>query len=332
MKYISLACGNGASENNKIISDIFYKHFHNEILSQAEDAAVFEGIGKLAFSTDSFTISPLFFQGGDIGKLSICGTCNDLVMMGARPKYLSASFIIEEGFERSKLEEIAISMAKECQKNGAKIITGDTKVVGKGSADGVYINTAGVGEIIYEGLSSKNLKEGDVIIVSNFIGNHGASIFAQREGICLQTALQSDCASLWQVCERLFISEVKIKAMRDATRGGLSATLNEWAISSQVGIFLQEESIPISEEVSGICEFLGLEAYALANEGTFVIAADNSDAHKIVEILHSHPLGKNAKIIGEVKNKYAQKVVLQSSYGTKRFLDMPSGEILPRIC
>lgn len=329
---ISLACGNGASENNALIEGIFYKHFKNEILEQSNDASVFEAKGKLAFSTDSFTISPLFFNGGDIGKLSICGTCNDLVMMGAKPKYLSASFIIEEGFEVSKLEEIAISMAKECEKNGVKIITGDTKVVAKGQADGVYINTAGIGEVIYEGISASSLSEGDIIIVSNSIGKHGASIFAQREGIELVSDLASDCASLWQVLKGVFESGVKIKALRDATRGGLSAVLNEWVKASKVCIQLQEENIPVSSEVQGICEFLGLEAYALANEGTFVIAVPESEAERVLELLRVNPLSAEAQIIGKVDREYEGKVVLCSSYGTKRFLDMPSGEILPRIC
>lgn len=329
---ISLACGNGASENNALIEGIFYKHFKNEILEQSNDASVFEAKGKLAFSTDSFTISPLFFNGGDIGKLSICGTCNDLVMMGAKPKYLSASFIIEEGFEVKDLEKIAISMAKECEKNGVKIITGDTKVVAKGQADGVYINTAGIGEVIYEGISASSLSEGDIIIVSNSIGKHGASIFAQREGIELVSDLASDCASLWQVLKGVFESGVKIKALRDATRGGLSAVLNEWVKASKVCIQLQEENIPISSEVQGICEFLGLEAYALANEGTFVLAVPESEAERVLELLRANPLSAEAQIIGKVDKEYEGKVVLCSSYGTKRFLDMPSGEILPRIC
>lgn len=329
---ISLACGNGASENNALIEGIFYKHFKNEILEQSNDASVFEAKGKLAFSTDSFTISPLFFNGGDIGKLSICGTCNDLVMMGAKPKYLSASFIIEEGFEVKDLEKIAVSMAKECEKNGVKIITGDTKVVAKGQADGVYINTAGIGEVIYEGISASSLSEGDIIIVSNSIGKHGASIFAQREGIELVSDLASDCASLWQVLKGVFESGVKIKALRDATRGGLSAVLNEWVKASKVCIQLQEENIPISSEVQGICEFLGLEAYALANEGTFVLAVPESEAERVLELLRANPLSAEAQIIGKVDKEYEGKVVLCSSYGTKRFLDMPSGEILPRIC
>ncbi|MCE3046829.1 hydrogenase expression/formation protein HypE [Helicobacter kayseriensis] len=332
MERVTLACGNGASENNALIQRVFFKHFENQILIQGNDSAILPSLSKMAFSTDSYTISPLFFAGGDIGKLSICGTCNDLTMMGARPKYLSASFIIEEGFELKQLEKIAQSMAEECRKNGVLIVTGDTKVVGRGHADGIYINTAGIGEVIYEGLNPQSLQHGDVIIVSNSIGKHGASIFSQREGIDLVSHLYSDCASLFPLVQTLFQSNLTLRALRDATRGGLAAVLNEWARSSQTCICIDEKQVPISDEVQGICEFLGLEAYALANEGTFVLALPKSDALRALEILHSHPLGKEAQIIGEVGGEYKQRVILDSGYGTRRFLDMPSGEILPRIC
>ncbi|WP_027327573.1 hydrogenase expression/formation protein HypE [Helicobacter pametensis] len=332
MKHITLACGNGASENNALIQNVFFKAFQNEILAQNNDSALLPPLGKMAFSTDSYTISPLFFAGGDIGKLSVCGTCNDLAMMGARPRFLSASFIIEEGFEVEKLEQIASSMREECAKNGVLIVTGDTKVVGKGSADGIYINTAGIGEIIYEGLSPQRITQGDLIIVSNSIGKHGASIFAQREGIDLVSDLASDCASLFPLLQSLFDTNLEIHALRDATRGGLAAVLNEWAMASRQCIQVQQEQIPISDGVQGICEFLGFEAYALANEGTFVMALPSTQASTALDLLRSHPLGKEAQIIGEVNAQYPSKVVLQSAYGTKRFLDMPSGELLPRIC
>lgn len=332
MKKITLACGNGASENNALIQKVFLKYFDNKILSQGNDSALLPQMGKMAFSTDSYTITPLFFNGGNIGKLSICGTCNDLAMMGAIPKYLSASFIIEEGFEIEKLEEIAQSMAKECKKNNALIVTGDTKVVGKGNADGIYINTAGIGEVIYEGLSPCKISKEDVIIVSNSIGKHGASIFAQREGIDLVSDLASDCASLFPVLQELFTSNLRLTALRDATRGGLSAVVNEWANASKTCIHLDESKIPICSKVQGICEFLGLEAYSLANEGTFILALPKEEASKALEILHAYPITQEARVIGEVSHEYQGKVVLHSKYGTKRFLDMPSGEILPRIC
>lgn len=331
-KIVTLAAGNGASENNVLIETVFYKHFKNDILLQAGDSALLPQMSKIAFSTDSYTISPLFFRGGDIGKLSICGTCNDLAMMGARPKYLSASFIIEEGFELEKLEQIAESMAQECQKNDVLIVTGDTKVVGKGYADGVYINTSGIGELVYEGLGAEKIDEGLAILVSNSIGKHGASIFAQREGINLVSKLSSDCASLFPLLQGIFASGIQITALRDATRGGLAAVLNEWAKASKKCIHIEEKAVPICDEVQGICEFLGLEAYSLANEGTFVMALPKEDAQRALELLRAHPLGMEAQIIGHVDCEYCGKVVLHSGYGTRRFLDMPSGEILPRIC
>jgi len=329
MPQIKLAHGNGGIENNELIHDIFYQAFDNKILAKSEDAAVIEG-GKLAFSTDSFTVTPLFFAGGDIGKLSICGTCNDLAMMGAKPKYLTCSFMIEEGFEMDELRTIVESMAKELSKNSAMIVSGDTKVVPKGSVDRLFINTTGVGEIMCEGISSNNISIDDTIIVSRDIGCHGATIFAAREGMDMSSSLKSDSASLYPIVQKLIDSGIKITAMRDATRGGLAAVLNEWAKQSNICIEVEEDKIPIADEVMGLCELLGFEATALANEGTFVLAIDKSDATKALEILQS--FNSNASIIGEVSDQYPQRVVLKSAWGTSRFLDMPSGELLPRIC
>ena len=326
---ITLAQGNGGEENNELITKVFYKAFENEILSKSEDAAVIES-GKLAMSTDSFTVSPLFFNGGDIGKLSICGTCNDLAMMGAKPKYLTCSVIIEEGFAIEQLERIVASMKSELARNGAVVVSGDTKVVQKGSVDKIFINTTGVGEVLQEGISSNNISEDDLILVSRDIGAHGAAIFAAREGIELSTDLQSDCESLFSTVEALINSGIKITAMRDATRGGLAAVLNEWAKQSNVCIEVQEDKIPVSESVQGICEMLGFEATALANEGTFVLAINKNDAQKALEILQTYH--SNAQVIAEVTQNQPQKVVLHSSWGTKRFLEIPTGELLPRIC
>jgi hydrogenase expression/formation protein HypE len=328
---ILLSHGNGGEENASLIGDIFYKGFSNEILLKAEDAAVIES-GKLAFTTDSFTVSPIFFSGGDIGKLSICGTCNDLAMMGAKPKYLSCSVIIEEGFLIDDLKKIVDSMKKELEINGAKIVCGDTKVVPKGSVDKIFINTTGIGEIQKAALSAHNISKDDVIIVSNSIGKHGAAIFANREGIELHSNLKSDCASLWSVVEKLIESGIDIKAMRDATRGGISAVLNEWANASEVCIEVDEANIPISDEVSGICELLGFDALMLANEGTFVIAVKKEDVQKALEILRSHELGIEAAVIAIATQKYPKKVVINNIYGASRFLELPSGELLPRIC
>ena len=331
MKTIDLAHGNGGEENNELISRIFYKHFKNDILEKSEDAAVIQD-GNLAFSTDSFTVSPIIFPGGDIGKLSICGTCNDLAMMGARPKYLTCAVIIEEGFEQKKLERIVKSMKKELEINGAIIVSGDTKVVPRGSVDQIFINTTGIGEIQKKGISSNSITTEDVILVSNSIGKHGATIFANREGIELSTSLKSDCASLWPVVEKLIENDVKITALRDATRGGVSAVLNEWAKQSNVCIEVEENKIPTCEEVNGICEMLGFEALSLANEGTFVLAIKKEDEQKALEVLHSCDISKEAKVIGKVTTSYVEKVILHSAWGTKRFLDTPTGELLPRIC
>ena len=330
-KNITLAMGNGGQENNELISKIFYKAFENEILQKSEDAAVIDG-GRLAFSTDSFTVSPLFFAGADIGKLAVCGTCNDLAMMGAKPKYLTCSVIIEEGFSTRKLQKIVQSMKKELKVNGAIVVSGDTKVVPRGSVDKIFINTTGIGEIQKEGISSNKITKDNTIIVSRDVGCHGATIFASREGIELTSGLKSDCASLTHQVQALIDGGVEISAMRDATRGGVSAVLNEWAKQSNICIEVQEDSIPISQEVYGICEILGFEALNLANEGTFVLAVKKEHTQKALDILHKFENSKNATKIADITDKYMQKVVLKSNYGTKRFLETPTGELLPRIC
>ncbi len=328
---ITLAHGNGGAENNELINKVFYKAFKNDILSKSEDAAVIQD-GTLAFSTDSFTVSPLFFNGADIGKLAVCGTCNDLAMMGAKPKYLTCSVIIEEGFEIRSLEKIVKSMKEELEINGAIVVSGDTKVVPKGAVDKIFINTTGIGEILYKGISSNNITENDLILVSRDIGAHGATIFAAREGMDLETSLKSDCISLYPQVKALIDSGVKITALRDATRGGVSAVLNEWAKQSNVCIEIDEEKIPICDEVKGICEILGFDAMSLANEGTFVLAIKKEDAQKALEVLQTFKEAKTASIIGKVTQQYEQRVILNSQWGTKRFLDIPTGELLPRIC
>lgn len=329
MKTITLAHGNGGQENNELISKVFYKAFKNDILDKSEDAAVIEN-GNLAFSTDSFTVSPLFFNGADIGKLAICGTCNDLAMMGAKPKYLTCSVIIEEGLDKRTLDKIVKSMKEELEVNGAVVVSGDTKVVPKGSVDKIFINTTGIGEIQYKGISSNNITSEDTILVSRDIGAHGATIFASREGIDMNTNLKSDCASLYPQVKALIDVGIKITALRDATRGGVSAVLNEWAKQSNICIEVEESSIPVSDEVNGICELLGFEAMALANEGTFVLAIKNEDAQKALEVLKQ--TNETASIIGSVSAEHIGKVVLNSAWGTKRFLELPTGELLPRIC
>ena len=331
MKTVTLAHGNGGAENQELISKVFYRAFKNDILTKSEDAAVIEN-GTLAFTTDSFTVSPIFFNGADIGKLAICGTCNDLAMMGAKPKYLTCSVIIEEGFEIKDLEKIVKSMKDELEVNGAIIVSGDTKVVPKGAVDKIFINTTGIGEILYKGISSNNVSENDLILVSRDIGAHGATIFASREGMDMDTSLKSDCASLFPQVKALIDANIKITALRDATRGGVSAVLNEWAKQSNVCIEIEEEKIPVCDEVKGICEMLGFESLSLANEGTFVLAIAQEDAQKTIEVLHTFENAKNATIIGKVTQQYEKRVVLNSAWGTKRFLESPTGELLPRIC
>lgn len=330
-KTVTLAQGNGGEENNELISKVFYKAFKNKILERSEDAAVVHG-GELAFSTDSFTVSPLFFAGADIGKLAVCGTCNDLAMMGAAPKYLTCSVIIEEGFEMKSLERIVLSMKQELEINGAMVVSGDTKVVPRGSVDKIFINTTGIGEIQKKGISSNNLTCKDVILVNRDIGCHGATIFAAREGIEINSSLKSDCNSLYPQVKALIDGGVQITALRDATRGGVAAVLNEWAKQSDVCIEIEEEKIPVSDEVKGICEMLGFEATSLANEGTFVLAIKQEDSAKALEILRGFNECINASSIGVVTQKYPKKVVLKSGWGTTRFMETPSGELLPRIC
>lgn len=328
-KTITIAHGNGGEENNELIKKVFYKHFANDILQKSEDAAVIEE-GRLAFTTDSFTVSPLFFPGGDIGKLAVCGTCNDLAMMGAKPKYLTCAVIIEEGFTTEELEKIVLSMKHELEINGAMIVSGDTKVVPKGSVDKLFINTSGIGVIEQKGISASALKEGMSILVSRDIGTHGATVFAAREGICLESSLETDCASLYPQIKALMDANIHIVALRDATRGGLAAVLNEWAKSSVVCIEVEEEKIPVCEEVRGICELLGFEAVNLANEGTFVLAVAKEDETKALKVLQK--THKTSASIGTITLQYKEKVILNSSWGTKRFLDLPTGELLPRIC
>jgi len=275
-------------------------------------------------------VTPLFFAGADIGKLAVCGTCNDLAMMGAKPKYLTCSVIIEEGFSVRELERIVSSMKKELEINGALVVSGDTKVVPRGSVDKIFINTTGVGEILQKGISSNSMDEDDVILLSRDIGCHGATIFASREGIELSSALQSDCSSLYPVVKALIDDGIKITAMRDATRGGVSAVLNEWARQSNVCIEADEEKIIVCDEVMGLCELLGFDAMSLANEGTFLLAVKKDQAQMAESVLKR--FNKNGSIIGRVTSRHLKKVIINSAWGTQRFLDTPSGELLPRIC
>ena len=311
-------------------------------INLSEDAAVLKSPQKIAFTTDGFTVSPVFFKGGDIGKLSVAGTVNDLSVMGAKPLFLSLGLIIEEGFALDDLKKIINSIADEASKTGVRVATGDTKVVPAGKADGIFINTSGIGEVLYGGLSVYNIEDGDKIIVSGNVGDHGVAVMSRREGIEMDVEIESDCASLWDIINAVLSGGVNVSAIRDATRGGLAAVLNEWAMAANIDIYAEEEKIPVSAPVKGFCELLGFEPYQLACEGRAVFAVKPEFAEKALGILRSHPIGKNANIIGTAaarrksadggQNNSSGKVILKGIYGVDRILDHPSGELLPRIC
>ncbi|MFP3158549.1 MAG: hydrogenase expression/formation protein HypE [Hydrogenobaculum sp.] len=327
--YVKLSHGGGTKETRELIEKIFLKHLKNDLLSN-EDATILHLDGKLAISTDSFTVNPIFFKGGDIGKLSVAGVVNDLSVMGAKPLYMSMGFIIEEGLAFEELERIVISIKEEAQKTGIKLITADTKVVPKGLCDKIYINATGIGKLIKEGISASNLQEGDAIVVSGPIGNHGAVIMAHRNGFDID--INSDCASLWEAIEPLLKENIEIHAMRDLTRGGLASALNELSQSSKVEILIKEEDIPIEDSVKGFCEVLGIEPFSLACEGTFVMSIPKKDVQKALDILKSQKLTQKAKVIGEIIKKGKQGAYIQTLYGSVRYLEEAPGELLPRIC
>ena len=326
-KKILLAHGGGGQEMNELINGLIFRIFDNEILAQSNDSAILNLSGKLAFSTDSFVVSPTKFPGGDIGKIAVCGTINDLAMVGAKPRYISCALIIEEGLGIDELKEILNSMKSTADEAGVSIVCGDTKVVSKGSCDKIFINTSGIGEIIKESRVG-NLKSGAKILLSGDIGRHGAVILANRNELNLD--LQSDCKPLNNAVEALLNANIAPLAMRDATRGGLSAVLNEWAKACGRDIKISEESIAVSDEVMGICEILGFEPYELANEGTFVLAVEPQDEMKALEILKK--FDPKSCTIGEILDSNKANVIIQNSYGASRFMEPPKGELLPRIC
>ena len=327
MKKILLAHGGGGQEMNELINGLIFRIFDNEILAQSNDSAILNLSGKLAFSTDSFVVSPTKFPGGDIGKIAVCGTINDLAMVGAKPRYISCALIIEEGLGIDELKEILNSMKSTADEAGVSIVCGDTKVVSKGSCDKIFINTSGIGEIIKESRVG-NLKSGAKILLSGDVGRHGAVILANRNELNLD--LRSDCKPLNNVVEALLNANIALLAMRDATRGGLSAVLNEWAKACGRDIKISEESIAVSDEVMGICEILGFEPYELANEGTFVLAVEPQDEMRALEILKK--FDPNSSTIGEILDSNKANVIIQNSYGASRFMEPPKGELLPRIC
>jgi len=331
---ILLAHGSGGELSHQLVSSLFAQSFHNPILQPLDDSAVISVEGeRWAFTTDSYVVTPIFFPGGDIGKLAVCGTVNDLAMSGAQPLFLSAGFIIEEGFLFSDLKRIVQSMQKTAAEAGVQIVTGDTKVVNRGAADRVFINTAGIGRIPPGILiSGHNARPGDKVLISGTMGDHEVAILSAREGLEFSTALVSDCAPLNQLVKKLVTLSPQIHSLRDPTRGGLSSTLNELARQSGVGIWVEENRIPVKEEVRGACELLGFEPWNLANEGKLVAIVAAEAAEAILRGMKDHPLGRDAAMIGEVKEDPPGKVILRTPIGSTRLLDMMVGEPLPRIC
>jgi len=305
----------------------------NTILNKLDDSAVFELSGRLAFTTDSFIVSPMFFPGGDIGKLAVCGTVNDLSMSGATPLYLSLSFIIEEGLPTDELEKIVSSIYQAVNEAGVKIVTGDTKVVNQGSADKLFINTSGVGLVPPEvNISAANAIPGDKVILSGNLGNHGIAVLSQREGLKFQVPIPSDCAPLNKMVAEILGTSVNIHCLRDPTRGGAATTLNDFAEQSKVGIRIEEDKIPVDKSVLAACELLGFDPLYIANEGKLVAVVDPADADKVLAKIRQNQYGTDASIIGEVVSEHPGQVVMKTSLGASRIVDVLVGELLPRIC
>ena len=330
---VTLAHGAGGRQTSELIEKVFKAHFSNPEFT-ADDAAVLNmEAGRLAFTTDGFIVSPFEFNGGNIGKLSICGTVNDLACMGAKPLYMTCAFVIEEGFPLDKLEEIAAAMEKTAKEAGVKIVAGDTKVAGKGQVDKVFITTTGIGRIMDKAhTSGKFAKPGDAIIVTGDVGRHGCTILLARDEFGIEADVSSDCAPLWGTVESIFESADDIHVIRDATRGGVGTVLYEIAEQSNVGITLDREAIPVDDGVKGVCGMLGLEPLYLACEGRLVIFAPESEARKIVDTLKKGKYSQNAAVIGYVTDENKGKVVMETEIGSKTILPQPGGELLPRIC
>ena len=331
---ILLSHGSGGKLSFNLIKKLFLSNFNNPYLEKLDDGAVLniEGL-KLAYTTDSYTVDPLFFKGGDIGELAVYGTVNDLAMCGATPLYLSCSFIIEEGFSLNLLEKIVSSMREASVIARVDIVTGDTKVVNRGAVDKIFINTSGVG-MVKEGvsISGSNAKVGDIVMINGPIGSHGIAVLSEREGLKFETEIKSDTAPLSSLVAEMLEVSKDIHVLRDPTRGGLSTTLNEIALSSKVDVEINEVDIPIQEEVRAACEILGYDPLYLANEGKLVAFIPSEIATDILKKMKENKFGKESKIIGRVVKKSEGKVYLNTTIGGKRIVDMLTGEQLPRIC
>jgi hydrogenase expression/formation protein HypE len=332
---VDMTHGAGGRAMAQLVDELFVAAFDNPMLSAANDQATFEiAAGRMVISTDAYVVSPLFFPGGDIGRLAVCGTINDVAMAGARPLYLAASFVLEEGFPLRDLARIVRSMALASRESGVSIVTGDTKVVERGKGDGVFVSTTGVGVIPPHvvGPSGERARPGDVVLVSGTLGDHGVAILSCREGLSFETTLASDSAPLHRMVARIVEAAPDVHVLRDPTRGGLAATLNEIARRSAVGIVLDEATIPVREEVAAACELLGIDPLHLANEGKLVCVCAERDADAVLAAMRADPLGSDARAIGRVVEDEHRFVEIETTFGGRRVLDWLTGEALPRIC
>lgn len=329
-----LGHGSGGRLSAELLQKVFLPAFENPTLNGLNDQALVNVDGaRLAFTTDSFVVKPLFFPGGDIGSLAVNGSINDLAMGGAEPVCLSVAFILEEGLPLEILQKVVASLGRAAQAAGVAVVTGDTKVVEKGKGDGLFINTSGIGRVpAGVSLSADQARPGDCIILSGSVGDHGIAILSQREGLEFESPVESDCAALHTLVAAMLGASAAIRCMRDPTRGGVSSALNELAAQSRVGMELDESAIPIQEAVRGACELLGLDPLYVANEGKLVAIVDPAHAERVVAAMRAHPLGKQARVIGRVTDKHPGMVTIRTSLGTTRIVDMLSGDQLPRIC
>lgn len=333
---ILLSHGNGGRMMHHLIENLFLKYFENTILNEQTDAAILPvNAPEMAFTTDSFVVDPLFFPGGNIGKLAVCGTVNDLAVSGANPLYISVSFIIEEGFSMKELELIVRSLAEEARKAQVIVVTGDTKVVNKGKCDKLFINTAGIGSVRKENRlvsKARNIQPGDLIFINGTIGDHGMAVMSARESFNFKTPVISDCASLNHLIRQVLDQSSKVKFMRDPTRGGVATVLNELAGKIGLGIEIDESVLPVTKGVTAMCELLGFDPLHIANEGKVLIVADPTEGDHILEIMKKNNLGGQSVIIGQVTGDHPGKVMLKTETGGRRIIDSLTGDPLPRIC
>ncbi len=331
---ILLGHGSGGGLSHELVETVFVRNFANPSLLALEDASMVDAPpGRLVFTTDSYVVKPLFFPGGDIGRLAVCGTVNDLSMRGARPLYLSAAFIIEEGFGLAELERVVFSMARAAEEAAISIVCGDTKVVERHAADGLFINTAGIG-LVPDGIdcSASNASPGDVVIVSGSIGDHGVTVLSQRQNLHFRSPVQSDAAPLNGLVRLMLEASPHVNAMRDPTRGGMATTLKEIASASAVGIEVDEEKIPVKSAVRAACEMLGLDHLYLANEGKLIAMVPESDGQPVLDAMRQHTYGRDAAIIGRVTSDHPGTVTIRNAFGSRRILEMLASDQFPRIC